>query len=70
MDANDAKVETKTISYKQLSDEIVISGLSGRLPESSTIQEFKANLWQHNDMVTDEGRRWAADSKRFTRTLW
>lgn len=58
----DARVETKPISYKRLPDEIVISGLSGRLPESSTIQEFKVNLWQHHDMVSDEPRRWPAES--------
>lgn len=45
-------------NYKKLDDEIVISGFSGRLPESSTIDEFKDNLFNGVDMVNDEPRRW------------
>ncbi|KAH8399557.1 hypothetical protein KR222_006482 [Zaprionus bogoriensis] len=40
--------------------EIVISGLSGKLPESSNIEEFKYNLLNGIDMVTDDPRRWEA----------
>ncbi|EDW02934.1 fatty acid synthase [Drosophila grimshawi] len=40
--------------------EIVISGLSGKLPESSNIEEFKQNLLNGIDMVTDDSRRWEA----------
>lgn len=50
------------INYKQLPDEIVITGLSGRLPESSTIQEFKENLFNGIDMVNDDPRRWPNDT--------
>lgn len=39
-------------------DDIVISGFSGRLPESSSIDEFKRNLFEGVDMVTDDERRW------------
>lgn len=39
-------------------DDIVISGFSGRLPESSNIEEFKQNLFDGVDMVNDEPRRW------------
>lgn len=46
------------ISSKKLSDEVVVSGFSGRLPESSTIQEFQDNLFNGIDMVNDEPRRW------------
>lgn len=52
--ANDNGVDTKFINYKQLPDEVVISGMSGRLPQSSTIQEFKENLFNSHDMVNDE----------------
>lgn len=45
-------------NYKKLPDEIVITGFSGRLPESSTIQEFKDNLFNGVDMVNDDPRRW------------
>lgn len=39
--------------------EVVISGMSGRLPESSTIEQFQENLFNGVDMVTDESRRWS-----------
>lgn len=45
-------------NYKKLDDEIVITGFSGRLPESSTIEEFKDNLFNGVDMVNDDPRRW------------
>ena len=39
-------------------DEVVISGLSGRLPESDNIAEFRENLFIGVDMVTEDARRW------------
>jgi len=39
-------------------DEIVISGISGRFPESNSIAEFKENLFAGVDLVTDDERRW------------
>ncbi|XP_060839445.1 fatty acid synthase-like isoform X1 [Rhopalosiphum padi] len=41
-------------------DEIVISGISGRLPESDSIAEFRENLYAGVDLVTDDERRWPA----------
>ncbi|XP_029673475.1 fatty acid synthase-like [Formica exsecta] len=41
-------------------DDIVITGISGRLPESSNIEEFKENLMKGTDMVTENDRRWSA----------
>lgn len=41
-------------------DDIVISGLSGRLPESSNIEEFKEQLFAGVDLITDDERRWPA----------
>lgn len=38
--------------------EVVISGISGRLPESNSIAEFKENLYAGVDLVTDDDRRW------------
>ncbi|CAH1398200.1 unnamed protein product [Nezara viridula] len=40
------------------SEDIVISGISGRFPESDTVQEFMENLLAGKDMVTDTERRW------------
>lgn len=39
-------------------DDIVISGMSGRLPESDSIAEFEQNLYDGVDCVTDDERRW------------
>ena len=44
-------------SKGQLVD-VVISGMSGRLPESDNLEEFKSHLLNHEDMVTDDERRW------------
>ncbi|XP_014215720.1 fatty acid synthase [Copidosoma floridanum] len=41
-----------------LDDDIVISGMSGRLPESANIEEFKQQLFEGVDLVTDDDRRW------------
>uniref|UniRef100_A0A8C9SU62 Fatty acid synthase n=1 Tax=Scleropages formosus TaxID=113540 RepID=A0A8C9SU62_SCLFO len=39
-------------------EEIVIAGISGRLPESGNLQEFWENLFNGVDMVTEDDRRW------------
>lgn len=44
--------------YGSHSEDIVISGMSGRLPESETVQEFMDNLLAGKDLVTDTERRW------------
>lgn len=44
--------------YGSHSEDIVISGISGRLPESETVQEFMENLMAGKDLVTDTERRW------------
>jgi len=41
-------------------NEIVISGISGRLPESNSIAELEENLFAGIDLVTDDERRWPA----------
>ncbi|XP_072763346.1 fatty acid synthase-like [Anoplolepis gracilipes] len=38
--------------------DIVVTGISGRLPESSNIEEFKENLMKGMDMVSEDERRW------------
>lgn len=38
--------------------DIVITGLSGRLPESNSIEEFKDQLFAGVDLVTADDRRW------------
>ncbi|XP_073960833.1 fatty acid synthase-like isoform X2 [Choristoneura fumiferana] len=43
-------------------DDIVLSGLSGRLPESNNIEEFAKNLFDGVDLVTADDRRWPPGS--------
>lgn len=39
-------------------EDIVISGISGRFPESDNIDELNDNLFNHVDMVTEDDRRY------------
>lgn len=39
-------------------DDIVLTGLSGRLPESDSIEEFAQQLFDGVDLVTADDRRW------------
>lgn len=45
-------------------EEIVIAGISGRLPESDNLQEFWENLFNGVDMVTEDDRRWKPGEAR------
>ena len=38
--------------------EVAISGISGRMPESDNMQEFRDHLMNKEDMVTSDNRRW------------
>ncbi|XP_063623054.1 fatty acid synthase-like [Cydia splendana] len=42
--------------------EVVLTGLSGRLPESGDIEEFARQLFAGVDFVTDDDRRWTPDT--------
>ena len=39
-------------------DEIVISGISCRFPESDNMTEFAEHLFHGDDLVTEDERRW------------
>ncbi len=39
-------------------DDIVISGIACRLPESDNVGEFAQHLFNGDDMVTEDDRRW------------
>ncbi|XP_013881248.1 fatty acid synthase [Austrofundulus limnaeus] len=39
-------------------EDVVIAGISGRLPESDSLEEFWENLINGVDMVTEDDRRW------------
>lgn len=42
----------------QTAEDVVLTGISGRLPESSNLDEFKQQLFEGVDMVTGDDRRW------------
>jgi fatty acid synthase len=46
------------ISLLRDGEEIVISGIGGRFPESDTVDEFAQNLYNKVDMITVDDRRW------------
>lgn len=48
----------KKFSEIESDDDIVISGISGRFPNSDSILEFANNLYNKVDMVDDDERRW------------
>lgn len=50
--------DTQGGHINQFTDDVVITGISGRLPESNNIEEFKQQLFDGVDLVTDDERRW------------
>jgi len=50
-------------------DDVVISGLSGRLPESSNIEEFSELLFAGVDLITDDERRWPSGKEKRLNTF-
>lgn len=42
----------------EVSDDIVISGISGRFPESDSVDEFADNLFRGVNLVSKDDRRW------------
>ena len=46
------------VSFWRDQDEIVITGISGRFPESDNMDEFASNLMSDMDLVTEDERRW------------
>ena len=39
-------------------EEVVISGVSGRFPQSSNVEEFAEHLLNGDDLVTEDDKRW------------
>ncbi len=48
-------------------EEVVISGMSGRFPESDNTDEFAKNLYNKVDMITEDDRRWPTGEIHFTK---
>ena len=46
------------IAVQDPGEEIVISGIAGRFPDSDNIKHFKENLFNKVDLISDDDRRW------------
>lgn len=46
------------LAHPEPGNEVVISGLSGRFPDSDDVYEFRDKLFNKVDLVSDDGRRW------------
>ncbi|XP_011878072.1 PREDICTED: fatty acid synthase [Vollenhovia emeryi] len=55
------KSSKKIYKTPEPGNEIVISGIAGRFPESKNVEELKDNLLNKVDLVTDDNRRWELD---------
>lgn len=50
--------EPKPMPRFEVTEDIVISGIAGRFPESDNMDEYADNLFRNVDMVTADDRRW------------
>lgn len=48
----------KNYAVTEPGEEVVISGISGRFPESRNVIELKNNLMNKVDLITDNSTRW------------
>ena len=44
-------------TLQEMDDPVVISGMSGRFPESETTDELALNLYENKDFITEDDRR-------------
>lgn len=47
-------------------EEVVITGISGRFPESRNVIELKKNLMNKADLITDNSTRWRQGNRNLT----
>ncbi|XP_050542847.1 fatty acid synthase-like isoform X2 [Daktulosphaira vitifoliae] len=57
-DNSQIKIEVTSDEFGFQPDDVVISGISGRLPECDSVNEFRTKLYAGEDMVTGDPRRW------------
>ncbi len=55
--------QIKIDSILKSNESIVISGISGRFPESDSVDEFAKNLYENVDMAVVDNRRWPTGKK-------
>lgn len=56
---------SKWLSSPSSDEEVVISGMSGRFPNSYNVQEYLENLLKKVDMTNSENRRWEANHSEY-----
>lgn len=61
---DDISVLPNGSGFVEHDDDIVISGVACRLPESNNMDEFREHLLNNEDMVTDDSRRYPAGKWR------
>ncbi|KAJ8668384.1 hypothetical protein QAD02_010047 [Eretmocerus hayati] len=57
----DGTYDSRAETNPKMAEEIVISGMAGRFPESDNIEELHQNLLNKIHMVTNDDRRWKLD---------
>ena len=55
---NGTDASVKKMPVWEFPEDIVISGISGRFPESDNLDELAKNLFDNVDMITEDERRW------------
>lgn len=48
--------------------EVVISGMSGRFPECEDVHKFKEKLYNGDDFITTDNRKWPIGFKHKSKT--
>ncbi|XP_046739713.1 fatty acid synthase-like [Diprion similis] len=55
-------VRGEELAFPKPGDEVVISGIAGRFPESDNLITFRENLVNKVDLITDDDRRWKSEN--------
>ncbi|XP_046739715.1 fatty acid synthase-like isoform X2 [Diprion similis] len=53
--------QNRELTIAEQGDEVVISGIAGRFPESNNLTQLQENLFNKVDLITDDDRRWKTD---------
>ncbi|XP_031329996.1 fatty acid synthase-like [Photinus pyralis] len=52
------KNEGVALAHPLQGEEVVITGMAGRFPESDDIYQYRSNIYNKVDMITSDNRRW------------
>lgn len=58
MSERSEKTKSTTWSHTEPGEEVVISGIAGRFPNSDNVADLQENLFNKVDLVSGDGRRW------------